>query len=103
MTIEDEITKNYLAKLPNEDDPLPKGWEIRFGYRGRWMKYDSVEHCEKKNPSFLDSELKTKWEQVKSSIINGDELWIHWNNNIGTSVCLVRDEKIIERMLVGHI
>lgn len=44
------ITKRWLQDHPYDTTKeLPKGWEYRFGMCGRFLKYDSVEHAERKN------------------------------------------------------
>lgn len=54
-TVEEESKQNEMTKKWLQDHPydptqeLPEGWEYRFGMRGRFMKYDSVEHAERKN------------------------------------------------------
>jgi hypothetical protein len=96
---EHAITKEWLKNNPYNGE-LPKGWEVRFGIRGKFMKYDSIEHAERKNMIF-HRELKKEipfgyvshqWEALKSNYKDGDELWIVGND--GMIVYLIRDSQI---------
>lgn len=91
--IEDQIVKDYLEVTPI-DDRLPKGWEVRFGLRGRFMKYDSVEHCERKNMynGVAFGGCNYAWKEMKANIQEGDELWI-WGSET-TIVLLIRNGEV---------
>ena len=97
----DDVIKEYLKNAPY-DYSLPEGWEVRFGRRGKFMKYDDVAHVERKNMVVIRETgesvpfgyANSAWETLKSKMESGDELWI-WGNS-GTAILLVRDNKVID-------
>lgn len=91
--VEDKLVKKYLKETPL-DERLPEKWEVRFGLRGRFMKYDSIEHCERKNMhnGVPFGYAKKEWQEMKSNIQEGDELWIYGNES--TIIYLIRNGEI---------
>lgn len=99
-----EITKRWLQDHPYDPTKdLPKGWELRFGMRGRFLKYDSVEHAERRNKIVIRESgvevpfgyCNQQWEDLKSNLQPNDEIWLHGGDG-GMAIYLVRDEQIIE-------
>lgn len=101
FTLEEETKQNEMTKLWLEDHPydptkeLPKGWEYRFGMRGRFLKYDSVEHAERKNKFGEDGYCSSAWKELKANLQPNDEIWIHGGSG-GETIYLIRDGQIIE-------
>ena len=98
---EDKIIKDWLRENPPTDDGLPKGWEIRFGLRGLFLKYDSVEHAERKNMILRRDDRYVPfgycyniWQEVKGNMQEGDEIWRHGNDG-GETIYLIRDGSIV--------
>lgn len=102
--LEDEITKKWLQDHPYDPaKELPPGWELRFGMRGRFLKYNSVEHAESKNRIVIrESGIEVpfgycnqEWETLKSNLQTGDEIWLYGGAG-GTAIYLIRDGHIVE-------
>ena len=112
MNALDYAVKQWLFDNPydhNDPSTLPAGWEIRFGKRGRFLKYDSVEHAEQKNMHY-HRELKkyvpfgyvnAEWEVLKANLRDGDELWRHGSSD-GEVIYLIRDGKPFEETVNGY-
>jgi hypothetical protein len=95
-TKQNEITKQWLRNHPYDPTKdLPKGWEYRFNMRGRFMKYDSVEHAERKNKFVEDGYCSRAWKELKANLQPNDEIWIHGGSG-GVAIYLIRDGQIIE-------
>lgn len=101
MSLEDKITKKWLQDNPYDlNSSLPKGWEVRFGMRGRFMKYDSIEHAERKNMITIRETgiqmpfgyCNKQWENLKNNYTPGDEIWIM--GNTGTMILLSRNGEL---------
>ena len=101
---QNEITKKWLKDHPYDPaSDLPKGWELRFGLRGRFLKYESVEHAERKNMiTIRESGMKVpfgycnrEWEELKSNLQTDDEVWLHGGDG-GTTIYLIRNGQIVE-------
>lgn len=99
MTIEDKITREWLIANPYDPDDLPVGWERKFGLRGMFMKYDSIEHAERKNmyKGVPFGGANYMWELMKSNLQEGDELWIVGND--GEVVYIIRNESVVWEQL----
>jgi len=92
----DEMTKKWLKDHPYDPTKdLPKGWEFRFGMRGMFLKYNSVEHAERKNKFNPSGYCNQAWEDLKANLQEGDEIWRHGGSG-GETVYLIRDGQIIE-------
>jgi hypothetical protein len=103
-----EITKKWLKDNPYDPiGSLPKGWEIRFGKRGMFLKYDSVEHAERKNMITLRSGIITpfgycnsSWERLKANLQPNDEIW-RYGGDGGEAIFLIRDNCIVAKDSIG--
>jgi hypothetical protein len=101
MNTEDLIVRQWLENNPYDPTVLPKGWEIRFGLRGKFLKYDSIGHAERKNMILVreTNELvpfgycNELWQRLKSNFQENDELWLH-GNDCGMAVYLIRNGEI---------
>jgi hypothetical protein len=88
-----EITKKWLLDHPYDPTKdLPKSWEYRFGMHGRFMKYDSAEHAERKNKFSIGCRA---WEELKTNLQPNDEIWIHGGSG-GETIYLIRDGQVVE-------
>lgn len=105
-TKQNEITKQWLKDHPYDPTKeLPKGWEYRFGMRGRFLKYDSVQHAERKNKTVIresDTEVSfgycnQAWENLKANLQPNDEIW-RYGGDCGEVIYLIRDGQIVEDM-----
>jgi len=93
--LETEITKKWLTDNPYNPYDLPEGWEIKFGMRGKFMKYDSVEHAERKNTynGMPFGGANHAWEELKSNLQDGDEIWLVGND--GLAIYLIRNNSVV--------
>lgn len=97
----DEITKHWLSNNPCKAIILPDGWEFRFGLCGRFLKYESVEHAERKNRYIIRETgipfgyCNQEWELLKSNLQPGDEIW-RYGGNGGEAIYLIRDNQIVK-------
>ncbi len=100
----DEMTKKWLKDHPYDPaQELPKGWEYRFGMRGRFFKYDSADHAERKNKIVIRESGKevpfgyanNLWELLKSNLKPNDEIWLHGSDG-GVAIYLIRDGGKVE-------
>jgi len=99
-----EMTKKWLQDHPYDPaNDLPKGWELRFGLRGKFLKYDSVEHAERKNMITIRETgiplpfgyCNQRWEELKTNLQPNDEIWFYGGDG-GTAIYLIRDNCRIE-------
>jgi hypothetical protein len=76
---------------------------VRFGMRGRFLKYNSVEHAERKNKIVVrESGMEVpfgycnqQWEDLKANLQPNDEIWLHGGDG-GMAIYLIRDGQIVE-------
>ena len=101
----DPMIKTWLADHPydpNDPSTLPKGWEIRFGIRGRFLKYDDVQHAEARNMIVLRETnvsvpcgyANREWEALKANLQEGDEIW-RVGDHGGEAIYLIRNNEIV--------
>lgn len=92
------IIKSYLNNTPHVEEPLPHKWERRFGLVGRFMQYASLEHALSKNKVDLETNDPYCWSAYWRKLIklhqDGDEIWIHGNDD-GVAIYLIRGEEKI--------
>ena len=104
------MTKKWLQDHPYDPvSDLPKGWEYRFGMRGRFLKYDSTEHAERKNKIVIRETGKElpfgycneQWEELKANLQPNDEIWLYGGDG-GMVIWLIRDGHTVEDMCGKH-
>jgi len=104
--ISNEITKRWLQDHPYDPaKDLPKGWELRFGMRGRFLKYDSIEHAERKNKIVIRESgaevpfgyCNQMWEELKANLQLNDEIW-RYGGGGGEAIYIIRDGLTVEDM-----
>lgn len=90
------MTKQWLSQNYYTYNTLPPGWELRFGLKGRFLQYDSIEHAERKNmkDGVPFGYCHQDWETLKSNLQEGDEIW-RFGDGGGEAVYLIRKGKIV--------